>query len=391
MSHTYDALKAGVPFQVYERDENVSVRGQGWGITIHWALPFLKELLSDKAFSNLDRVQVDPEVGRNDSGNFLFLNLETLDIKYKIPPAERRRLDREKLRKHLLAEVSEHVHWHKKLADIKVTEEGVVAIFEDGASVEGAMLVGAEGSNSRTRKFLMPETYKNIRLPVRFVGTAVDFTSEAVQPLRDIDPLLFLGCHPKNGNAIWVSILESPEVNGTKGTDGERYRVQINMSWSFASSDDEVKLTSRERLSQMKSRAEAFHPTLRDAVNSIPDTAEVLEIILQDWPCLGWEDHGGKVTLAGDSAHAMTMFRGEAANHGILDALRLYQALCEVYKGNQSMDESVEGYEKELRERAVPAVLLSRQACLDAHHWSDLNENSAVLRRRAIELRSVNV
>lgn len=378
-------MKAGIPFHVYERDETISSRGQGWGITIHWALPFLKELLSDKAFHGIDIAQVDPEVGRNDTGNFLFLNLETLEVKYKIPPAERRRLDREKLRKHLLAEVIEHVHWHKKLVNIKQTTGGVAAVFEDGSQVEGEILVGAEGTNSQTRRFLAPETYKNVQLPARMIGTAIDLTPEAAKPLRDIDPLLFLGCHPKNGNFLWVAVLETPEANGTQGTKDERYRVQINVSWPFASPADEVKQTSREKLLQMKERAKDFHPTLRDAVNSTPDTADVLEIALQDWPCLDWNDQGGRVTLAGDAAHAMTMFRGEAANHGMLDALRLYQALRGVYKEGKHLDQSVRDYEVELRERTAPAVLLSRQACLDAYHWDVLDENSALLRRRTID------
>ena len=46
--------------------------------------------------------------------------------------------------------------------------------------------------------------------------------------------------------------------------------------------------------------------------------------------------------------------------------------------------EAIVEYEEEMRERAAPAVLLSRQACLDAHDYHGLNENSAVLKRRAI-------
>lgn len=376
--------KAGIPFQVYERDESATVRGQGWAITIHWALPFLKELLSGEAFAGLEGVQVDPEVGRNDTGNFIFLNLETLEAKFKIPPAERRRLDRNKLRKHLLGEVSEQVHWHKKLVGVEPAEDGVVALFDDGSRAEGEILVGAEGINSQTRQYLAPETYKNARLPIRFTGTAVNFTPEAVKPLRAIDPLLFLGCHPTSGNFIWVSTLETPEANGTQGTANEYYRVQINMSWPFESAVDEVKSTSEERLAEMKRRAEEFHPTLRNTINSIPDSAEIIEIVLQDWPCLKWDSHGGRVTLVGDAAHAMTMYRGEAANHGFLDALNLCQALQEVYDGTRSVQKAVEDYEKEMRDRTGPAVLLSRQACLDAHDWDSLNENSAILRRRVI-------
>ncbi len=86
----------------------------------------------------------------------------------------------------------------------------------------------------------------------------------------------------------------------------------------------------------------------------------------------------------GDAAHAMTMYRGEAANHGILDAYILARRIEEVYAGGKARAEAIVEYEEEMRERAAPAVLLSRQACLDAHDYHGLNENSAVLKRRAI-------
>lgn len=343
----------------------------------------MKSLLSEEAFSRIDETQVDPEVGRNDTGNFIFINLETLEAKFRIPPNERRRINREKFRKVLLQEVSDNVHWSRRFIGIKEAKDGIVAVFDDGSSVEGSFIVGAEGSNSKTRQLVAPETYRNTQLPIRLTGTAVEFTAEQVKPLRDLDPLLFQGCHPRSGNFLWVSMLETPETNGTKGTDDERYRVQIIMSWPYKSPDDEVKPRNGERLKEMKRRAEEFHEALRGVVQSIPEDTECLEIVLQDWPCLDWDNHGGRVTLAGDAAHAMTMYRGEAANHGILDALRLCEVLESAYKGHQSTEEAVLKYEKELRSRTSAAVLLSRQACLDAHDWAGLNEHSAVLKRRA--------
>lgn len=344
----------------------------------------MKSLLSEEAFSRIDETQVDPEVGRNDTGNFIFINLETLETKFRIPPNERRRINREKFRKVLLGEVSDQVHWSRRFVGIEEAKDGIVAVFDDGSRVEGSIIVGAEGSNSKTRQLVAPETYRNTQLPVRLTGTAVDFTPEKVKPLRDLDPLLFQGCHPRSGNFLWVSMLDTPEANGTKGTDAERYRVQIIMSWPYKSSDDEVKPTNGERLKEMKRRAEEFHEALRGVVQSIPGDTECLEIVLQDWPCLDWDNHGGRVTLAGDAAHAMTMYRGEAANHGILDALRLCEVLESVYSGGQNMQDAILKYEKELRSRTSAAVLLSRQACLDAHDWAGLNEHSAVLKRRAI-------
>ena len=80
----------------------------------------------------------------------------------------------------------------------------------------------------------------------------------------------------------------------------------------------------------------------------------------------------------------MTMYRGEAANHGILDAYSLCKAIESVALGTKTKKQALDEYEMSMRERAGPAVLLSRQACLDAHDFASLNEGSAVLKRRAI-------
>ncbi|OAQ66157.1 FAD dependent oxidoreductase [Pochonia chlamydosporia 170] len=383
--------KANIPFEIYERDEHIDARPHGWAITIHWALPFLVELLDEATIDAVENVQVDPEVGRNDNGNFLFINLETLDSKFRIPPNKRRRVNREKLRKALLQGVANHVHWGKRLSNIELGDgnDGMVqAHFTDGSSAQGSIVVGAEGTNSQTRKFLVPENYRNHQLPVRFIGAAVDMTPEQVKPLRDIDPLLFQGCHPVTGHFLWISMMESPEVNGTKGTDHERYRVQVITSWMVKSEKDEVPPSDVERIAEMKRRAIGFHPLLRQAVDCIPDSAPVLEIALQDWPCFNWDNRDGRVTLVGDAAHAMTMYRGEAANHGMLDAFNLVQEIKKAHSGDASLKAAVDEYEDEMRDRTGGedgAVMLSRQACLDAHDFHGLNEKSAVLRRRAIK------
>ncbi|EXJ87763.1 hypothetical protein A1O1_04690 [Capronia coronata CBS 617.96] len=381
-----DHLQAGVPFQIFERDESATARGQGWAITIHWALPYLKQMLEPEVLEAVDGVQVDPAIGRNDTGNFLFLNLATCETKYRIPPSERRRVNREKLRAVLLKDVEDHVRWSKKLTRVEVGEDGdgVRAHFHDGTSVSGAILVGAEGSNSTVRKFLSPGDYRNRQLPIRFVGSSVDMTKEQVAPLRKLDPLLFQGCHPETGCFMWVSMLEVPEINGTAGTGKERYRVQINLSWPVRGPEDEVKSEGPEVVRDMKRRATVLAPVLKDAVDAIPEDAAVLEIKLADWPCLDWDNRGGRITLVGDAAHAMTMYRGEAANHGMLDAYHLCHALERIYTKQQPQQEAIDQFEQEMRDRTSYAVQMSRQACFDAHDWSRLDENSAVLTKRAV-------
>lgn len=370
--------KAKVPFEVYERDAHIDARPHGWAITLHLALPFLCEMLDEATLAAVDAVQVDPDVERRDTGNFVFLNLETLEPKFRIPPNERRRVNREKLRKMLLRDVADRVRWGKRLVDVRLLgRRGVRARFDDGSV--------ADGSCSRVRQFLVPHGHANHQLPVRLVGTAIDMTPAQVQSLRDIDLLLFQGCHPQTGHFLWISMLDTPATNGTRGSPAERYRVQVVVSWLVGdAAADQVPASDAARAAEMKRRAACFHPRLRAAVDAIPPAATVTEIALQDWPCRPWNNRRGRVTLVGDAAHAMTMYRGEAANHSILDTLYLARTLGAASGGRKTLRRTLDAFEAEMRERTAPAVLLSRQACLDAHDFDAFNENSAVLRRRAM-------
>ncbi len=51
---------------------------------------------------------------------------------------------------------------------------------------------------------------------------------------------------------------------------------------------------------------------------------------------------------------------------------------------NLNLEEMITGYEKEMVKRTRPAVLASRRACLDAHEYKRIDENSPLVSRRAI-------
>jgi len=350
-------------------------------------------MLPPHVFAGVDTALVDPNISpKNDPGNFLFLNLQDCSTKYRIPPNRRMRVKREKLREVLMEDLKTHIHWGKRLVDVEQTAgaQGSTAIFADGTRYKGCLIVGIEGSASVVRKILCPDSHDLQQLPIRFAGTSAVLTKEQVQPLRDLDPLLFQGCHPETGTFFWFSILSTPssEASGTTCSDSrsknDNYLVQLNLSWPVHSEADELAPTHAARVMEMHRRAEPFDPRLRTAISYIPAEAEILEIKLADWGCLDWDNHGGTVTLAGDAAHAMTMYRGEAANHGIMDAFELSEALDDVYNGNVGLSQAISVYEATMRERVRPAVQLSRQACLDAHDWARLDETSALLTRRAI-------
>jgi len=127
----------------------------------------------------------------------------------------------------------------------------------------------------------------------------------------------------------------------------------------------EVPKGDRERVALMKRIAAGWAEPFRESVLSIPWDAEVKTIQLEDWvPRRGLWDGKGKATLVGDAALAMTMYRGEAANHGIMDVEVLLGYICpaiicggadeHAQSHGESLGRAIAVYEEELIERTAP-------------------------------------
>ena len=77
--------------------------------------------------------------------------------------------------------------------------------------------------------------------------------------------------------------------------------------------------------------------------------------------------------------------RGEGANHVILDAQDFVKELIPTLQGGYdfaSLRPALDKYEKSVVTRTRSAVLASRQACLHAHNWSKISNESPLLTRR---------
>jgi 2-polyprenyl-6-methoxyphenol hydroxylase-like FAD-dependent oxidoreductase len=107
-------LQMDIPFQIFERDDDFSTRGSGWGLTLHWSLPALRELLSDDLLSRLPDTYVDrAAVERGESSTFPFFDLTTGEMKGASARAgenERIRVSRERLRRLLATGIDIQVY-----------------------------------------------------------------------------------------------------------------------------------------------------------------------------------------------------------------------------------------------------------------------------------------
>lgn len=154
----------------------------------------------------------------------------------------------------------------------------------------------------------------------------------------------------------------------------------------------------------MKELAANWAEPFRSLVHRIPVDAEARSIRLEDWMVKRGQAHSHpRVVLVGDSAHTMTMFRGEGANNAIVDVLdlvkqvdmkrpeygilpeyRVLLTLCRSFE-SQNLVASLATYEEAVFLRAEPSFLNSRQACLDAHQWSRIVEGSPLVAARVLQ------
>ncbi|KAL8899583.1 MAG: hypothetical protein Q9207_006119 [Kuettlingeria erythrocarpa] len=219
----------------FERDPNVSARGRGWGLTIHWwSLDTFICLLSQHLVDRLPETYVDPEVSkRGEIGNILSFDLRSGETRWKVPSNKRIRVFRERLRALLLEGLD--VQWSRTLDVISTpTSSTVTAHFTDSTSATRTLLIGADESRSRVRSYLLshkPALAINHDLPVRLLGASVIYPRDVALKMRALDPFFFQGGGPDTDAFMWFSFLDTP-ANNTRD-DAATYECQILVSWPW--------------------------------------------------------------------------------------------------------------------------------------------------------------
>ncbi|XP_048549422.1 zeaxanthin epoxidase, chloroplastic [Triticum urartu] len=231
---------------------------------------------------------------------------------------------------------------------VDFTDDGnkVTAILEDGRKFEGDLLVGADGIWSKVRKSLFGETDASYSEYTCYTGIA-DF----VPP--DIDTVgyrVFLG-HKQyfvssdvgGGKMQWYAFHKEP-AGGTDPENGKKNRLlEIFSGWC----DNVI-----------------------DLLNATEEEAILRRDIYDRPPTINWGK--GRVTLLGDSVHAMQPNLGQGGCMAIEDgyqlAVELEKAWEESVKSRTPVDviSSLRSYEKERKLRVAIIHGLARMAAIMA-------------------------
>lgn len=214
-----------------------------------------------------------------------------------------RRLNIQKTKQYLSTGID--VKYGKKLVDITLgqgTEDDglVTAHFDDGTSETGTMIVGADGGASRVRRWLLGDLAQQEALPCDFMNFSFTLPADiAVRLDKEMNPTVDVGAHPSN-MYLGIFLLDKPDMDKP-----ETWIFYILSTWRL---DDNNDRAPGKRLDDLRSRMPGWFDLYKTVIENVPDDVEIKPDQLRIWKTKPWDNHQGRITLAGDAAHRYLFF-----------------------------------------------------------------------------------
>ena len=279
-------------------------------------------------------------------------------------------IDRRTFRQILSGGLDDVVRHEAAVTGFEAGADGVRVQLDDGTSVDGDVLVGADGVGSAVRRGLLPE--------VEIIGAPVGgldlfarspLTDEILAGLPDTVASGFTIARDDRGGLLAMGAYvprQAPDAAAAEVAPGIRVdRVEPYMmllggiqpgtavpdprTWT----DD----TPRAMHEGMKAVVADWHPAIRGLVERVElDTIFAHPFRRLD-PVAPWPT--SRVTLVGDAIHAMLPTLGKGANMAMRNAAVLRDALVAADAGERSLLEALAAYEEDMRRATYPIMELA--------------------------------
>lgn len=363
-----------IPFELYERDAHVSVRGQGYRIRLSFdGLTALEAVLTSSEMKELRAGTAQTGGG----GMHLLDGLTGEPTSSAKPEANGARSSRGPklggnvvgiargfLRRELMKGLEDKIHWNKQITGYVYSQEsqsdtsdegggGVFAIFADGTrSPEGSMLVGADGVHSGITKQL--------------TGGKVRVYDTGARMIHGQSPSIAFG---QLGDGVW-SVSDSKSFPDsrlgliTNVRPGSLDDPELELGWvfigspgSFDAPGGNFSIMGTVAADLSRALTSKWHPRIRSIFENQNDAEAAFLKMTTSAPegVPEWEN-AARVTILGDAVHAMTPAGGVGANTALKDAAFLGKLIADAQGWKEGITDE---YEREMRLYASENVKMS--------------------------------
>ncbi|KAF2272111.1 FAD/NAD(P)-binding domain-containing protein [Westerdykella ornata] len=241
-----------------------------------------------------------------------------------------------------LKEAGVDVQYGMKVQSVIEANESISAVFEDGTTVKGDILLGCDGIHSAIRtKFIDPS-----RMP-EYTGVACAYDLLDAGDLREIIPIESTSLYTGGFGSLLLSYTNAAKtrlyISAVMGTED----VGSREGWAIKGQDQEA--MKQDLLRRFRGPTLPFLEKLLSRTDSL-----VL------YPVFKISDNGpwtsGRMLLLGDAAHAMPP-QGESVGLALEDVMLLSRVL--EHCNGKSVEESFQLYDKLRRPRINAAVKMA--------------------------------
>ena len=368
-------LHRGIPFTLFERDQDFEARAQGYGLTLQQASVAMKSF----GIQGLEHGIISTRhVVHTPEGKLLGEWGVRKWMENDVPKNARRtnvHIARQLLRASFIKQLggSEKIQWGHTLQNIGVsTEKGVELDFlvnGNSKKIHADLVVGSDGIRSAVRKHLI---------------------GEEITPLRYLGCLVILGiCSLDSLQNITSELLDSATVFQTANGHERIYIMPFtsdSVMWqlSFPLDEDAAKEINLKGSAALKTEAIRRTPWHSPIPEILAATSQqnISGYPVYDRSLLTPENFelAGSITLLGDAAHPMSPFKGQGANQALLDALALARGIFKGCRPGTNWREKglrssvLVEYELEMLERSAVKVKDSKDAAHFLHSEVVLNK-----------------
>ena len=350
--------KANVPFHIFEQDPSADFRPQGYRLKIPGdGAAALKSVLSSELWTYFEETCAESKPGETN-----FNAIDASITNSRAGPGLRGGptpylADRTVLRNILRTGLEEDISYGKKFSHYTIAEEGITAIFADGTTYDGLLLVGADGVRSGVRKQYQPE-HKIIDTNGRCIYGKTPMTEELIQkfPARATKWMTLIVDRTPMTQTLDIDetpltlLLEPVRFQNNKHRNNLPanyvYWVLIARTDLFGKPDSELlRLTGKDSADLSLKLTEEWDPSIR-SLFELQDTTQSSTLrVSSAKPEIPFWHPSERITLVGDAVHAMSPCGGVGAVTALRDAANLAAKIA----ANGICTKSIGAYEAEMR------------------------------------------